>query len=291
VLVTSTANLAQPVTEMAGMDAAGATPVAPLNFRSVEAYELSLYASGAGTRRRTSREELKLRQERERRAVDAQILEERRQSWEQMRAAVDEALARGKREAAAEMEQQMRRETEERVGAATAAQRKVLERAIAQVEQERARYFHAAEREVVRLALAIAARVLHRESGMDPLLLKGAVHAALEKLTDKSRLVLRVAPGDVKRWREHLEQSGGRTAIEIEPDAALAQNDCVLETTMGTVELGVKAQMEEIERGFFDLLEQNPAHIGLKARAELVEAGGGLAEGLDVAPEDASEVA
>ena len=34
--------------------------------------------------------------------------------------------------------------------------------------------------------------------------------------------------------------------------------ECVLETRVGTVELGVKAQLEEIEKGFFDLLQQRP---------------------------------
>jgi flagellar assembly protein FliH len=36
-------------------------------------------------------------------------------------------------------------------------------------------------------------------------------------------------------------------------------SECVLETSVGRVELGVKAQLIEIERGFFDLLGQRPA--------------------------------
>jgi flagellar assembly protein FliH len=42
-------------------------------------------------------------------------------------------------------------------------------------------------------------------------------------------------------------------------DLKLDTNECVLETSAGRVELGVKAQLKEIERGFFDLLEQRPA--------------------------------
>jgi flagellar assembly protein FliH len=33
----------------------------------------------------------------------------------------------------------------------------------------------------------------------------------------------------------------------------------VLDTNVGRVELGVSAQLEEIERGFFDLMQQRPA--------------------------------
>jgi flagellar assembly protein FliH len=35
--------------------------------------------------------------------------------------------------------------------------------------------------------------------------------------------------------------------------------ECVLETNIGRVELGVSAQLAEIEKGFFDLLQMRPA--------------------------------
>jgi flagellar assembly protein FliH len=241
---------------IAGQQAAEAQLVAPLKFRAVDAYELSLYT--ANNTLRGTHEESAMKLERERRATDAKMLEEQTRSWEQMRKAVEEALARGRREAIAELEQQMRERLAQQVEEEAGETRAVLQQAVEQVEAERARYFHAAEREVVRLALAIAARVLHRESAMDALLLRGAVHAALEKLMDKSRLVLRVAPGDVERWRDHFSQRGRKFAIEVEAETALRPNDCVLETTMGTIELGVRTQLEEIERGFFDLQQQNP---------------------------------
>jgi flagellar assembly protein FliH len=33
----------------------------------------------------------------------------------------------------------------------------------------------------------------------------------------------------------------------------------VIDTNVGTVELGVDAQLQEIERGFFDLMQRRPA--------------------------------
>jgi len=48
-------------------------------------------------------------------------------------------------------------------------------------------------------------------------------------------------------------------APKVIGDAKLKRGDCVLETAMGTVELGVETQLEEIEKGFFDLLRLNPA--------------------------------
>ena len=59
------------------------------------------------------------------------------------------------------------------------AQRLLQERAsvgrfVQQFEQEKQRYFSEVEGEVVKLSLAIAERVLHREAEMDPMLLAGA---------------------------------------------------------------------------------------------------------------------
>ena len=43
---------------------------------------------------------------------------------------------------------------------------------------------------------------------------------------------------------------------KIVADEALAAGECLLETQLGSVDLGVRSQLAEIERGFFDLLEQ-----------------------------------
>lgn len=132
---------------------------------------------------------------------------------------------------------------------------------------EQQQYFKNVEREVVRLALAIAARVLHREAEMDPLFLAGAVRVALDKLADTSGVVLRVAPGQVLVWQEMFRLSGDASAQpEVLGDLSLASGECVLETRLGTIEVGVRAQLEEIEKGFFDLLDQRPASTAASAR-------------------------
>ncbi len=49
------------------------------------------------------------------------------------------------------------------------------------------------------------------------------------------------------------------SSLQLVGDERLGSGECVLETNVGKVELGVSAQLEEIERGFFDLLQQRPA--------------------------------
>jgi flagellar assembly protein FliH len=157
-----------------------------------------------------------------------------------------------RREAKAEARIEWEREMEERL----MTERVRVTQACEEVARERARYFASVEPEVVKLALAIAARVLHREAKMDPLMLLAAVRVVLGKVAEESETVLRVPPGDVEMWRGVF---GSSDAVRLVGDEQMKTGDCVVETSVGKVELGVSAQLEEIEKGFFDLLEQRPS--------------------------------
>ena len=114
-------------------------------------------------------------------------------------------------------------------------------------------YFQAVEQEVVELALAVAARVLRREAQMDPLMLTGAVRVALGQLQGSTEVKLQVPAAELELWK---------TAIALIPNLALKPTvtagedmrlgDCRIETVQGSVDLGVRSQLGEIERGFFD---------------------------------------
>ncbi len=166
--------------------------------------------------------------------------------------AVAAALEQGRREERHAVEQQLN-SGQQRLQAQ-------LAQSLEQFRLERQIYFHNVEGEVVRLALAIASRVLHREANLDPLLLTGAVRVALEKLGDSSHVVMRVPPREVETWKEFFRVGNN---VRIQPgileDPSLTPGECMLVTELGTIELGVRAQLEEIEKGFFDLLDRRPA--------------------------------
>jgi flagellar assembly protein FliH len=151
------------------------------------------------------------------------------------------------RESRVEAREEWLEELEERV----AVERARVARVCEEFARERSKYFADVEAEVVRLALAIATRVLHREAKMDPLLLAGVVRVALEKVEEESATVLRVPVAEVEMWRG--------VASSVVGDERMKAGECVLETSVGKVELGVSAQLEEIEKGFFDLLQQRPS--------------------------------
>lgn len=119
--------------------------------------------------------------------------------------------------------------------------------------QERDHYLQNVEQEVVHLALAVAARILRREAQMDPLLLTGAVRVALGQLSATTSVRLRIPADDRELWQQAIAHLPNlKIRPELVTDPSLHLGECTLETGLGSVDLGLRAQLAEIERGFFD---------------------------------------
>ena len=124
---------------------------------------------------------------------------------------------------------------------------------------ERDTYFQRVEEQVVRLTLAIARKVLHREAQVDPLLLAGILRVALEKIRSNTNTRLRAHPLDIKVWRDYFAQARENfPAPELIGDPEIQSGRCILETELGATEIGLETQLKEIEQGFLDLLAQRP---------------------------------
>jgi flagellar assembly protein FliH len=141
----------------------------------------------------------------------------------------------------------------------------------------RDQYLHSVEQEVVRLSLAVAARILRREAQMDSLLLTGAVRVALGQLSQKTEVRLRVPRSELELWQEavaHIPNLAIKPLIEAGED--MRTGDCAIETSLGSVDLGVRAQLGEIERGFFDRagrVDGNPLAHAANTNASNPESG------------------
>jgi flagellar assembly protein FliH len=140
---------------------------------------------------------------------------------------------------------------------ASAELRPVLERlgrATADLSNLRDRIRRQAETDLVKLALAIAKRVLHRELAIDPDAMQGIVRTALERLQNREVDRLRVHPSHVGSVRSCLEDAGRAPALEVIGDASLNCGDAIFETSLGELDASVDSQLREIERGFADKL-------------------------------------
>lgn len=163
-------------------------------------------------------------------------------------AAAEQAYERGLRDG------ETRARTAAQVNAAREHER--LDHLVAEFERARQQYFATVEIEIVRLALNIARKILHRESQLDPLLLKGAVHAALDQIAAGTQAVLKVGPQLSAEWKQELASMD--QIVNVIADPALSGDECVIECGTGAAHLSIEEQLTEIERGFFDLLACSP---------------------------------
>jgi flagellar assembly protein FliH len=91
------------------------------------------------------------------------------------------------------------------------------------------------------------------------MLVAALVKVALEKLQHGTTASVRVRPEEVADWNRYFEgDASGEIRVEVKPDSSVAAHNCILETELGTTELGLDVQLKEIEQGFFDLLAQRP---------------------------------
>jgi flagellar assembly protein FliH len=111
-----------------------------------------------------------------------------------------------------------------------------------------------AEGDLARLAVAIARRILHREIQVDHDALLGLIKAALAKIDQREIHVVRTHPENVDLVQRLLEHGRTQKRIEIAGDARLDRGALVIELSRGQLDASVETQLEEIERGFADLV-------------------------------------
>lgn len=129
-------------------------------------------------------------------------------------------------------------------------------RSAAEISQLRARLRKQAEGDSVKLALAIARRVIRRELAVDPEAVRGLVLAALEKLQAQEIYRLRANPVHAAALAKILAEAAGHAKIEVAADGSLPPGGIVFETNHGNLDASIDSQLQEIERGLADCLRQ-----------------------------------
>src|SRR5208282_989158 len=128
-------------------------------------------------------------------------------------------------------QQQLRSEFD----AALIQHRTEIGRALHEFALERQNYYRRVEGEVVDLALAIARKILHRETQIDPHALAGIVRVTLEKLDIGTKVSLHVHPQEAADWRHYFAcQVEGVPTPDVHEDPAIAPGECRIETSLGS---------------------------------------------------------
>jgi type III secretion protein L len=108
-----------------------------------------------------------------------------------------------------------------------------------------------AERDVLRLAVKLAEKIIGREIERDDAALADIVSAALRHARQQESLTVRVNPADLPRvqaHRERLDPSGRARFIDLVADPRVGHGGCVIEGESGTVDARLDTQLRVLER-------------------------------------------
>jgi flagellar assembly protein FliH len=175
----------------------------------------------------------------------AAVLNQAREEAEQL---VREAYAEGMRRGL----EAGQKKFEESIGEASA----LIAAAAEELKQARGEFMEQMTPEIARLVGAIAQRILRREARIDGAVVSTTAHAALERLCDQERVILRVHPDDLKGLKEQrialLEEFDGIERLEIVPNDQVTPGGCFAESQA----LFVDARLEEQLQRILDELER-----------------------------------
>jgi flagellar assembly protein FliH len=181
---------------------------------------------------------------------DAQALTRRIAQLEQALAATEaSAYARGRRDADAEAHQRFAGTMQ------STAERLAL--SVKQLADVRPRLCKEAEADLLRLAMAIAQRILHRQLNIDPTALEAIVKVSLDRLGRQDQIRVRVSSSLAEPVRTILARLSSRP-VEVTADSNLEAGSLVFETSRGQLDASIPSQLDEIERGLIDRLENRP---------------------------------
>jgi flagellar assembly protein FliH len=116
---------------------------------------------------------------------------------------------------------------------------------------ERHKIVESAEPEIVKLAMGIAERVLHKQVGLDRDVVVEMAKAAIGRLLEREIVTVRVNPADLERMREHRDDVlalGDVKHMRIIEDQRVDRGGVIVETESGSVDANISTQVEEARR-------------------------------------------
>ncbi|MBV8602356.1 MAG: hypothetical protein JO359_12395, partial [Candidatus Eremiobacteraeota bacterium] len=116
---------------------------------------------------------------------------------------------------------------------------------------ERHKIIESAEGEIVKLAMGIGERILHKAVEVDRDVVVAMTKAAIAQLVDRESITVRVNPIDLERMKQHRDNMlalGETKHMRVIEDQRVDPGGVVVETEAGTLDAKVATQVEEAKR-------------------------------------------
>lgn len=153
---------------------------------------------------------------------------------------LEEAYARGRREALAGAEQNLESSAQALAGALDEISR--LRQALADNSKQ----------DMLRLVMAVSEQVIRREVTADPDVIVAIIENALQASVRSDHYRVRVNPQDLEKVTEKkplfLASISGLKNLSIEPDSSISPGGCRVDSDLGEVDATLETQLDAIQQ-------------------------------------------
>ncbi|MCD6256825.1 hypothetical protein J7J45_02020 [Candidatus Aerophobetes bacterium] len=128
----------------------------------------------------------------------------------------------------------------------------IFKKATEKLEMEKNSLIKKGEKQLIRVAIAIAKKIIRKEVSVDPEIIKKVVREALQKIVESSSrlIIIRVNPQD---WQSIMQIDPGTLPselstkkVEIKKDATIQPGGCIVETEGQLVNASIEHQIGQI---------------------------------------------
>ena len=137
---------------------------------------------------------------------------------------------------------------------------KRLEAVINSLSGLKMRLYRESEEEILRLAIEIAKKIVHRELTVDTDAVLRTIRKATDFLNERTSIRILLNPADMDKVEEAVPQLKVEKkieSVELVPDPSVSRGGCILETGFGTVNATIEDQLAAIAEELSDELRRN----------------------------------
>jgi flagellar assembly protein FliH len=131
--------------------------------------------------------------------------------------------------------------------------------AIEEIGRLKPALYKQAEREVVKLAVEVAKKIVHREVQIDQEIVQTLIKVALSHVAVRTAVTVHLHPTDYNFVLDQRTASnrGGENDREIVllVDKSIERGGCLIETECGDIDARIEEEFREVERAFFTIKE------------------------------------
>jgi flagellar assembly protein FliH len=126
--------------------------------------------------------------------------------------------------------------------------------AVVELGRLKAALYAQVERQVVKLAIEVAKKIVHREVQVDRDIIQTLVHVTLAHVAEKTPAIIHVNPADytyLSERQSELSQAEARN-ISLVSDKSIERGGCLVETDYGDIDARLEEKFHEVEQAFFE---------------------------------------